>query len=222
MVSPQRYALALRCTAVLALVAACTSDGSTSPRARQSTPAAPSGPSRSIASSLPSGERQVGKTSIEPAYDDATGSIVYLLTPEKSPFPTKANARSWAPLYLVEYPAASTVGTLNCMGVPGNCPDHDAEVAAVAMGAMPSVYGNGVLGHDHLVAVPGGGGDFNIAWNVIEVVFTNAAAANQHLTTDQAVDDAVTRGDAILINLGFAFTCAVVPAAVYNNGTPIG
>jgi len=55
------------------------------------------------AAALPRGERQLGKTSIEPAYDDVTGSIIYLITPEQSPFPTKANgAHATAPLYLVE------------------------------------------------------------------------------------------------------------------------
>lgn len=218
MVMPKVPAVALRCTAVVVLLAACTSDRSTSPPASRSTAFAVA--SRSVASALPSGERQLGRTSIEPAYDAATGNLTYLITPEKSPFPTKANARSWAPLYLIEYPAGSTVGTLNCMGVPGNCPDHDAAVAGVAMQAMPSVYGNGVIGHDHLVDIPGGE-DFNVAWQVFEVVFTSAAAANEHITTEDAMNAAINRGDAIMIDLGFAFTCAVVPSVTYWNGTPV-
>ncbi|HET7457845.1 MAG TPA: hypothetical protein VFJ74_09330 [Gemmatimonadaceae bacterium] len=176
-------------------------------------------------SSLPSGERLLGQSLIEPAYNDVTGTLTYLLTPIKSPFPTHTSSRAVAPLYLVEYPPGTTVGTMNCMGVPGNCPDHDAEVAAAATSIMPSVYGTDptlVPGHDHLVATPASGGDFNVAWEVIEVLFTNAAAANTQLTTEAAIDAAVARGDAIEVDLGFAFHCSVVPARVYYNGTPVG
>jgi hypothetical protein len=88
---------------------------------------------------------------------------------------------------------------------------------------MPSVYGTdpaAVPGHDHLVATPASGGDFNVAWEVIEVLFTNKAAANTHLTTEAAIDAAVARGDAIEVDLGFAFHCSVVSAAAYEKGTP--
>ena len=83
----------------------------------------------------------------------------------------------------------------------------------------------GVLGHDHIVDPPGKP-DFNIAWEVIEVVFTPKGVAdgavNRRLTTDTAIDAAVTAGDAITIDLGFAFNCNVVPATTYWNGTPVG
>lgn len=177
----------------------------------------------SSTSALPSGERIVGQNSIEPAYNDVTGTLTYLLTPGHGPFPTHTSTKAVAPLYLVEYPPGSTVGTLNCMGVPGNCPDHDAEVAGAATSIMPSVYGTDptlVPGHDHLVAVPASGGDFNVAWEVIEVLFTNKAAGNTHLTTEAAIDAAVARRDAIKVDLGFAFHCSVVSATVYANGTP--
>lgn len=172
------------------------------------------------ASSLPSGERILGQSAIEPAYNADTGQLMYLLTPIKSPFPTHTNAHAVGPLYLVEYPASTTVGTLNCMGVPGNCPDHDGLVAQVATQAMPSVYGTDpalIPGHDH-IADPPGGADFDVAWEVIEVLFTNSAAANEHLTTDAAIEAAITRGDAIKIDLGFAFHCSVVPATTYWRG----
>jgi hypothetical protein len=177
----------------------------------------------SSASALPSGERIVGQNSIEPAYNDITGTLTYLLTPGHGPFPTHTSTHAVAPLYLVEYPPGSTVGTLNCMGVPGNCPDHDAEVAGAATSIMPSVYGTDptlVPGHDHLVATPASGGDFNVAWEVVEVLFTNKAAGNTHLTTEAAIDAAVARGDAIEVDLGFAFHCSVVSATAYQNGTP--
>jgi hypothetical protein len=35
-----------------------------------------------LAASLPTGEHAVGNTVIEPAYDDITGNIVYLHTPD--------------------------------------------------------------------------------------------------------------------------------------------
>jgi len=176
------------------------------------------------ASGLPTGEHMVGKASVEPAYNADTGQIMYLLTPEKAPLPSKANAHAISPLYLVEYPPSSNVGTLNCMGLPGNCPDHDGLVAGVATQTMPSVYGTDpalLPGHDH-IADPPGKPDFNIAWEVVEVLFTNSAAANTHLTTDTAIQDAVANGDAITVDLGFAFNCSVVSSTVYAHGTPVG
>ena len=130
-------------------------------------------------------------------------------------------------MYLIEYPVGSTAaggGHFNCEGVPGNCPDHDGVVADVAANAVPAVYGGGVLGHDH-VADPPGKPDFNVAWQVIEVVFTQQGmsdgAVNSRLTTDTAIDAAVAAHDAIEIDLGFAFNCSVVSPAVYWNGTPV-
>jgi len=222
MVMPLRLALTLTSAAVLAVIAACASDTSTGPRAIRSAASFDQSPS---SNTLPSGERHFGQVSVEPAYNDQTGSLVYLLTPEKATFPSKANAHATAPLYLVEYPQGSTVGTLNCMGVPGNCPDHDLAVATAATSIMPSVYGtnpNVLPGHDHLVAPPASGGDFNVAWEVVEVLFTSKAAANTHLTTEADVENAVAHGKAIKVDLGFAFNCSVVPATVYWKGTPVG
>jgi hypothetical protein len=177
-----------------------------------------------LGSSLPSGERIVGQTVIEPAYDDVGGGLTYLLTPMRSPFPTHTSPHAVAPLYVVEYPASYPGWTLSCMGVPGNCPDHNGAVAAFATAMMPSVYGtdpSAVPGHDHLVAVPASGGDFNVAWEVYEVLFTNAAAANTHLTTEAAIDAAVRAGDARVFDLGFAFHCSVVSARAYWRGSPV-
>jgi hypothetical protein len=165
----------------------------------------------------------VGKVAVEPAYNAETGSLMYLLTPEKAPLPSKANGHATSPLYLVEYPSGSTVGTLNCMGVPGNCPDHDGLVAGIATSMMPSVYGTDptvLPGHDHVADGPGGE-DWNVAWEVIEVLFTSADAANTHLTTDQQIEDAVAAGDAVEVDLGFAFNCSAVAAQVYWKGRPV-
>ncbi len=176
------------------------------------------------AASLPSGEMLVGQGAVEPAYNDVTGAINYLLTPIHSPDPVNANPAAWAPFYLVAYPAGSTVGTLNCMGVPGNCPDHDGAIAGAATAIMPSVYGTDpttVIGHDHLMAPPASGGDFNIAWHVYLILFTNSTYANQHLTTLAAINAALAAHQVIMVDSGIVFTCTVVPATVYNRGTPI-
>lgn len=173
---------------------------------------------------LPSGEMIVGHTTVEPAYNDMNGNINYLLTPINAPNPVKSNPHSWAPFYLVAYPMGSTVGTLNCMGVPGNCPDHDGLIAGAATAIMPTVYGTDpttVIGHDHLMAPPASGGDFNIAWHVYLILFTSSSFANQHLTTLAQIQAALTAGQVIQVDSGIVFTCTVVPAAVYNSGTPV-
>jgi len=177
-----------------------------------------------FADTLPSGQRTLGQATIEPAYNDLNGNVIYLLTPDHAKMRT--NPRAWAPLYLVMYPtsAAGAVGTMNCAHQPmDNCPDHGPLVSGLAESVMPSVYGNGVWGHDHLVTgVPTVGGDFNIAWEPIAVLFTNSAAANTHLTTEAQVEAAVEAGDAIEIPLPQAtFLCSVVSAATYNMGAPV-
>jgi len=181
-----------------------------------------------LASSIPSGERIVGRTVIEPVYDDMTGAIRYVSTPMGAPNPVKSPPIAAAPFYLPVYPTGSTVGTLVCQDVPQeNCPDHGAAVAGAAQAIMPSVYSGGVIGHDHLMAGPGSGGDFNIAWVPILVLFTSNAAANQHLILLTDVNAAVAGGQAILVPLdgthgtpNLTFHCSVVPAAVYARGTP--
>src|SRR5215471_19985982 len=105
-----------------------------------------------------SGQRAFAQVTVEPAVDLATGNEIFLLTPDKAPFPSNAAPRAQAPLYLVLYPTESTIdaNTLNCQ--PVNC-DH------VQTFAYP------LKGHDHLVGVPHTG-DFNVAWNVVLVAFT--------------------------------------------------
>jgi hypothetical protein len=229
--------------AAIALTAGCAGNGPTSPTAASPIAGAGSSPLASNAGSamatttshnphmqsgVPTGEHIVGKAAIEPAFNADTGEIMYLLTPEKAPLPSKANGMATSPLYLVEYPAGSTAagtGHLDCEGLPGNCPDHDGLVAGFAVQNMPSVYGNGdPLGHDH-VADPPGKPDFNVAWEVIEILFTdqgkNDGAINTRLTTDTAIMAAIQNGDAQPYDLGFAFNCSVVSPAVYWAGTPV-
>jgi hypothetical protein len=181
------------------------------------------------ATTAPSGDRLIGNTTqggaaIEPAYDYNTGALTYILTPTGAPFPAKANDNAIAPLYIVVYPASYPGWTLNCMGVPGNCPDHDGLIAGAATGIEPGVYGtdpSAVPGHDHLIGLANTGGDWNVAWEVYVVLFTNSAAANTHITTLTQLQDALGGGDAISIETGIVFNCSAVPASLYWRGTPI-
>ena len=199
--------------------------------------------------SSPSGERLIGGqngtggTVVEPAYDDQTGEIRYLSTPTGTDHPVPTNPRATAPLYLPVYPVGSlpTTGpnpvTLNCQHLPENCPDHGPAVAHLAQVFEPGVYGKpntgatGVIGHDHLMAGPGSGGDFNVAWVPILVLFTNSAAANTHITTLTQLNAMFANGDVIEVPLdgtpfggvplpNRTFHCSVVSAAVYAQGVP--
>lgn len=181
-----------------------------------------------IADALPSGEHALGNTKIEPAYNDYNGSIVYLLTPNRlAPLnPTQpingVNPHAVAPLFLIVYPPG-TPGTFNCMGNPGNCPDHDGAIAGVATSVMPSVYGTNpaaVPGHDHLVGLPGTG-DFNVPWHVYVELFTSAGAVS-HITTETQLQNAWSSGAILELDSGITFACPVVSAHSYASGTPVG
>lgn len=188
-------------------------------------------PSPASATVLPTGEVTFGRTVVEPAYDDSTGALVYLSTPMGA----QANpvfGKNVAPIYLPVYPVGSGVGTLNCQDTTAttveNCPDHGGHVAGAAEQIMPSVYGvpgaAGVAGHDHLVGIASTGGDFNILWEPVLVLFTPSAVHDgviRHITTLADINQLVSAGYAIEIhNPAATFNCAVVPASVYNLGTP--
>ena len=185
-------------------------------------------PSRAAAAaSAPSGETILGQSTIEPVFDDTTGNVNYVMTPNHAPL--NANPASWAPFYVPVYPvtASASVGTLQCTHVPSdNCPDHGPPIALAVAAAVPAVYGppngSGVLGHDHLMAPPASGGDFNIAWEPILVLFTNPTAANTRLTTLAQITAAVSSHQAFLVPLPqLTFHCEVVPATVYAQATPV-
>ncbi len=182
---------------------------------------------------IPSGERTIGQTTLEPVYDgDHAGAIGYVSTPMH--VTVHANPNAWAPFYVVLYPTASAdvdtavVGTLLCAHEPAdNCPDHGPLLAGLAAAMEPSVYTNAithapqVAGHDHVMSFPGGG-DFNINWEPIAVLFTNSNAAEQHLVTVNQIMAAVASGDAILDSLPPAvFHCSPVSVAVWNRATPV-
>jgi hypothetical protein len=185
------------------------------------------------AASLPSGERIVGGSGshggkvLEPVYDDMTGQTRYVSTPRGTTQPLPTNPKATAPFYLPVYPVGASVPTLNCQDVPvENCPDHGPAVAAAAAAIDPLVYGNGVIGHDHLMAGPGSGGDFNVAWVPTLVLFTPGAAIT-HITTLTQLTGLINSGAVFTVPLNgtngtpnLTFHCSVVSAAVYAHGVP--
>jgi hypothetical protein len=192
----------------------------------------------SASAAMPSGQRMIGNASfstatktftggggvVEPAYDDATGTLVYLLTPTNAK--VHPNAHNVAPLYLPVYPVGSGIdlASLNCAHQPAdNCPDHGPAVAGAAMAIVPGVYGGGVLGHDHLVGIASTGGDFNVIWEPVLVLFNSAAdaVAVGHITFLSQITAAEAAGQAFEVPLPqLDFHCSAVSAAVYANGTP--
>jgi hypothetical protein len=188
-----------------------------------------------------------GGTTIEPVYDDMTGAIRYVSTPNGTAHPVPTNPRATAPFYLPVYPTGSGVGTsftLNCLDTNAiantteNCPDHGPAVAGLAQVFEPGVYGapgtkDAVLGHDHLMSGPGSGGDFNVAWVPTLLLFTSPGAANTHITSLDQIKKMVHDGDVIKVPLdgtpfegvalpNLTFHCSVVSAAVYAHSVPVG
>jgi hypothetical protein len=164
---------------------------------------------------------------LEPVYDDMTGQIRYVSTPRGVPNPVHANPRATAPFYLPVYPVGASVPTLNCQDVPvENCPDHGPAVAAAAAAIDPGVYGNGVIGHDHLMAGPGSHGDFNVAWVPTLVLFIPGATI-RHITTLTQLNGLIHSGAVFTVPLdgtngtpNLTFHCSVVSVAVYAHGVP--
>jgi hypothetical protein len=158
-----------------------------------------------------SGQRAFGQVVIEPAIDSATGNEIFLLTPDHGPFPSKAAQRAHAPMYIVLYPDTSTINanSLNCQ--PTNC-DH------LQTFAYP------LKGHDHLVGrAPTG--DFNVAWDVILVAFTDqgfrdGAIDTRILTLDQ-LNAVLAAGDATTSGPVETFNCSITSVSTYLKGTPL-
>src|SRR5262249_36409670 len=92
---------------------------------------------------------------------------------------------------------------------------------------VPTVYGpadgSGVAGHDHLIGIASTGGDLNVNWVPVAVLFKTATAAQQHLTTEAQVLKAVpVDHPPIMFPIPPAtFHGEVVSAAVYEHGTPV-
>ena len=167
---------------------------------------------------VPSGERQLGRTIIEPGYDDRTGELIYIMTPMGTPSPSHADAHAISPLFIVVYPnaAADAVGTMNCAHEGGdNCGDHGPGIADLAQATVPNVYGEGVWGHDHIMNGTGGS-DFNVTWQVVVVLFTNLDAAKTHITTEAQLDAAIDAGDAFSIVTPTILHANLVAKATYD------
>lgn len=179
-----------------------------------------------------------GGGTIEPAYDDTTGTLVYLQTPNNAPVnepgpidPATGYPVNVAPMYLPIYPAGSTVdpATLNCDHVAtvnnvtgDNCPDHGPLIAGLVQGSGMPLYKDGVKGHDHLVGIASTGGDYNMIWAPVLVLFTSMDAANAHPTTLAQIETDLKDQTAVEFSLppSTDFNCARVSAASYNRGTP--
>jgi hypothetical protein len=178
--------------------------------------------SPATAGEIPTGERSFHNGGVEAVYDAAhAGRIGYFYEPSKAPM--NAPPVAWAPIYVVVYPTDSTAAsTYLCMHQPvENCPSHGNAVAGAAQAIKPNVYGDGVVGHDHVFDFPSGD-DFHFAWEPVVVLFTSKAAANEHLLTDDAILAARDRGDVILVPVAaLTFNCSVVSSAVWGHGTPI-
>jgi hypothetical protein len=164
---------------------------------------------------------------IEPAYDGGDGSFVFLLTPEGAR--ENADAHAVAELYVIMYPtqSAAAVGTVICQHQPmDNCPDHGPTLAGLAMAMVPAVYGDGVWGHDHLISAPpaprNSGGEFQVAWMPVAVLFKTEEAAANHITTSSQLDAARANGEVIEVPLPPAtFHGSVVPANIYSRGIAV-
>ena len=169
--------------------------------------------------SLPwySGMRALGQSTIEPAVDYANGRETFLHTPNTGPFcagpptctsPQPPFSSVSAPLYLVLYPDSSTIpaSTLNC--TPYNC--NHAQIP-------------GIKGHDHLVGLANTGGDFNVPWHVIGVVFTgnDPAAQNTRILTLDQLNTELNDHDVAEFDTGIYFMCSRVSASPYQHATPL-
>jgi len=174
---------------------------------------------------------------VEPAIDYSDGSTVYLLTPDKAPFPSRANPIATAPLYLPLYPLNSTVPAagLNCQ--PNNC-DHvnvlpfpNADHGSLPGNDVRCVDFNGgnpcsaVKRHDHLVGVASTYGDFNVAWAVKLLVFTHRAfldgKINSRITTIAQIEALKASGDLIQLDTPVTFNCSIRSGRTYDLGAPI-
>lgn len=167
------------------------------------------------------GEKIFANSVINVLYDwdvGENGPLVFAsrpMGPDRWPEHNNANATSY--IYVVVYPVGTTVTGLMCYDTPNEtCPDHGPVVAAGAKDAIPSVYGGGVLGHDHMQPKVAGAH----AWAAF-VLFTSAAAANTHITSRAQVQAAVAAGNAVIVPVpALTFHNAPVNARIYEMARP--
>ena len=150
-----------------------------------------------------------------------------------------------APIFLPVYAAGSgsniVAANLNCAHLPAdNCIDHGPAVANAVVCIDPAVYAQGgvpdpncapgstsppntsnVLGHDHLVGVAQTGGDFNVLWEPVLVLFTSIDPHQQRILNLDQIETAVHSGAAFLVPLPpLTFPCSVEGSAAYDKATP--
>jgi hypothetical protein len=194
-----------------------------------------------------SGQTAFGQATVEPALDDATGNVVFILTPNGAPLPSKANPHAQDVMYIPVYPTSSTIpgahldcqtgagtGTGNCnhlQVLPFSNPVYDPDPADRSGSSKACQDYNGgrpctvYLGHDHLIGVPSTGSGFNVAWHVELVLFTpkgfRDGAIDSRITTLSDLDALVASGDAVIAPTPIVFNCSIVAQAVYDQGTPL-
>jgi hypothetical protein len=176
-----------------------------------------------------SGERIKLKQVLIPLYDWDTGKVIIGSTPVSCQYvetcaPKVAKHIPKAeiqPFYLVVYPLGTRV-SVQCTHVPAdNCPDHGPIIADGAMQLVPSVYGEGVLGHNHISA-PVTSKDYRVIASPSLVLFKTRAAANQLVTTRKQILDLVKAGKAFLYPAPqYMFINYIVPSRLYTEGTPV-
>jgi len=177
----------------------------------------------------PSGERIIDKQVLIPLTDWNTGKVFIGSTPESCQYVETCAPGSAATVpksqiqryYLVVYPKGSKVH-VQCHDIPyENCPDHGPLIAAGAEQLVPSVYGNGVLGHIHLSA-PLNDKTFRPLAAPTLVLFKTRKAAQELLVTKKEVFAAVKRGDAFLYPVPqYTFMNFVVPNKLYAEAKPL-
>lgn len=172
---------------------------------------------------------------VESAYNTNDGSLVFLLTPHEKHGHDGDHDRDddhekssgVAPLYIVVYPTSVSgiIKTVNCQHQPAdNCPDHGPVFAGLAESTVPSVYGNGVWGHDHIGPFPASrrGENPSITWVPVAVMFTTLDAASTHITTIDQLHAAEKAGQVTEVVLwDAAFQASQTSASVYLKGTPV-
>ena len=175
---------------------------------------------------VPSGEVSFAESVVEPTYNGIDGSFAFLQTPEHRHVNPNAPV---AEIYLIMYPTEvkDVIGTVICAHQPlDNCPDHGPLLAGLAEAMAPTVYPNGVWGHDHIADMPGasrvGRADFEVNWLPVMILFNAQQTAYTHFTTTAQVEDAVARGLVTEVPLPPAtFHGSPVSEAVYNKGVPV-
>lgn len=175
----------------------------------------------------PSGERIWQKQVLIPLYNWDTGKIMIGSTPLSCQYVNTCAPGvekyipklEVQPFYLVVYPMSAKGVTVECTHDPAdNCPDHGPLIAAGAAKLVPSVYGEGVLGHNHLSA-PVTSKDYRVIAEPVLVLFKTRAAANEMVTTRAQVMALVKSGAAFLYPAPqYTFINYVVDSKFYAEG----